>query len=190
MEALLNHLLDMPEDLGTYEPTIERAPLKHLIRDAINDRDLLKAKSKTVASMMQHGLEATIDEAEDTKAMQQFHRHIQQLPIEPQSLNSPAVVLKLTALLSEYDHEVVRDAAQMRTYITNRFLEESGPDKPAQVRMRALENLGKIDGVDLFTERSEVTIKTLPTESLEAKLHDKLKMLLPAEYAEILSENP
>jgi len=190
MESLLEHLIRMPEDLGTYEPTIERAPAKELIRDASSDRELIKAKAKTTATMLQHGLEATIDDAENDKALQQFHRHIQQLPIEPHTLNSPAVVLKLTALLSEYDHEVVQDAAQMRTYITNRLLEESGPDKPANVRMRALENLGKITGVDLFTERSEVTVKTITTENLEQRLHDRLRTLMPDEYRRIMEENP
>ena len=189
MGQLLEHLIDMPEDLGVFEPTIERAPLDHLLRPDVSEHELLKAKAQTVAAMFQHGLGATIDEQEETVAMQQFQRHIQQLPIEPHRVNTPAIVLKLTAMMSEYDFQVVRDAAQMRTYVTNRLLEESDPKMPASQRIKALDMLGKISGVDLFTERTEITIKTITTENLESKLHEKLRLLLPEEYSEIASEN-
>lgn len=190
MEQPLSHLLDLPEDEGAFEPLIERAPMSKLIRPAISDKEELRARAASAAEMFKHGLEATMDDEEELIARQQFNRHIQQLPLQTNTLSRPAIVLKLSALMSEYDYEVARDASQLRTYITNRLLEESDPKQPANVRMRALENLGKITGVDLFTERKEITVKSMPVESLEEKLHAKLKTLLPAEYAEILQENP
>lgn len=86
---------------------------------------------------------------------------------EPASaVQSSAVAVHLRTLMDEYDQQVVLNAAQMRTYITNRLIEESQAGKRHAIR--ALEMLGKISGVDLFTERSEVLIKTQPTEELQA----------------------
>ena len=188
MNNSLAHLLDMPDDLGAYEPLIERGVLEDLIHTPTSERALLMAKAKTVGVMLQYGLEATVDDEEETAALQQFNRSVQQLPISQAALNSPAIIMKLTALLSEYDYSVVRDAAQMRTYVTNRLVEESDPKMPAGQRLRALDMLGKINGVDLFTERTEITIKTQNTESLEARLHDRLRVLLPAEFDAIVAE--
>lgn len=189
MNTLLQHLIDLPDDLGAYEPLIERGDLADLIQTPSSERELIKAKAQTVGTMMQYGLEATLDDEEETLAVAQFNKTLQQIPVNQNALMSPGVVLKLTALLSEYDHEIVRDAAQMRAYVTNRLLEESDPKMPAGHRLRALDMLGKINGVDLFTERTEITIKQLPMESLESKLHDKLRVLLPEEYRAIEAEN-
>jgi hypothetical protein len=159
------------------------------MHQAKNDREDLHARVKTTAALLQHGLEASLDDEEEQTATKQFNRVIQQLPIQANTLNRPGIVLKLAAMMGEYDYEVVRDAAQMRQYVTNRLLEESDPKMPATQRLRALQLLGTITEVGLFTERTEVTVKTMPIESLEAKLHAKLQTLLPMEYTEILNES-
>lgn len=183
MDIPLENLLRLPDDYDPYEPAIERAPMERLLRRPASPHEELQAKAKTTAVLMNHGMQATINDREETTAMHQFNRHIQQLPIQTSTLNKPGIILKLTALMSEYDYQVVKDATQMRQYITNRLLEESKPDNPQ--RMRALELLGKITDVGLFTERTEVTVKTMPIENLEAALHDRLITLLPTEYEEV-----
>lgn len=155
--------------------------MREALRQPRTAREELKAKAETTAVLFAHGMRATIDDAEEQVANQEFHKSVQQLPLNTERANKPGIVLRLTAMLSEYDHQVVRDAAQMRLYVTNRLLEESESTKPANVRMRALENLGKITEVGLFTERSEITVKSMPVENLEAKLYDRLRMLLPNE---------
>jgi len=186
METPLQHLIELDEDIGAIEPLVERAPIRELIRGPRTAREEIKARAETAAMLLKHGMRATIDEKDEEVAMQQFNREIQQLPISTAGMQRPAVVLKLAALLSEYDHEVVKSAAQMRQYVTNRLLEESDPKQPASQRMKALHLLGQITEVGLFTERTEVTVKQLPADTLEAKLHEKLKILLPEEYSKIL----
>jgi hypothetical protein len=90
----------------------------------------------------------------------------------------PAVMLKLNALLDEYDYSLLEDAHRIRHYVANRLLEETEDPDP-RIRLRAYEMLGKITEVGLFTERSEVTIHHKPTEELEAILRDKLERLMP-----------
>jgi hypothetical protein len=71
----------------------------------------------------------------------------------------------------------VQSAVQIRTYVTNKLIEETtNPD--AKIRIRALELLGKVGDVGLFVERSEVTVKHKTTVELEASIKDRVAKLL------------
>ena len=52
-------------------------------------------------------------------------------------------------------------------------MESENPD--GKIRIRALELLGKMKDVGLFTDRIEITHKTKTDEELEAELHKKLE---------------
>lgn len=92
------------------------------------------------------------------------------------ALSTPQGAIKVQGILSEYDMEVVREAKQLRHYVTNRLVIESD-NMDARIRMKALELLGKISDVGLFSERTEVTITTKSTIELEDTLKAKLRKL-------------
>ena len=92
------------------------------------------------------------------------------------AVQNSATAVHLQALLSEYDVQIAKTAAQIRTFVTNSLLEEAAPG--AKNRIRALELLGKISEVGLFTERSEVTVKQHTTIELEQKVRDKIAALI------------
>lgn len=102
-------------------------------------------------------------------------------PIEVQR-SSTAVYLR--SLLAEYDHEVVETAVQIRQFVTNSLIEEAAPGN--KNRIRALELLGKISEVGLFTERTEITVRHQSADELETKVRDKLARLMgmPAQPVE------
>lgn len=104
-------------------------------------------------------------------------------------MTRPGAILKLEALLSEYDYEVVEDARRLRTYVTNRLLEESTGTN-AKDRLRALEMLGKISDVGLFTERSEVVITNRSEKDLESELRESLAALLDPRNVIDVTESP
>ena len=88
----------------------------------------------------------------------------------------PAVILQIDDSLREFSHAVVKNAVQIRHFVTNKLLLEAGnPD--ARVRIRALELLGKMSDVGLFTERSEVTVNHRSTDDLRKSLREKLDSL-------------
>ena len=65
---------------------------------------------------------------------------------------------------------------QLRHLVTNKLIIESeNPD--AKHRLRALELLGKISDVGLFTEKSEVTITHQTTDDIKESLRAKLEKL-------------
>lgn len=88
-------------------------------------------------------------------------------------LASPGTVVHLKAILSEYDKAVVESASQIRVFVTNKLLVETTSPDP-KVRLKALELLGKISDVGLFTEKTEITMRHRPTEELEQLLRERL----------------
>ena len=100
--------------------------------------------------------------------------------ISDDELANPGVLVHLGALLNEYDKTVVQSAHQLRTYITNRLLLESD-NKDPRIRMKALEMLGKISDVGLFTDKTEITMRHRPTEELEQLLRERLTKVIEAE---------
>jgi hypothetical protein len=102
--------------------------------------------------------------------------------VSDKDLAVPGVVAHLGALLSEYDRTVVKSASQLRTYVTNRLILESDNADP-RIRMKALEMLGKISDVGLFTDKTEITMRHRPTEELEQLLRERLTKVIEAEVA-------
>jgi hypothetical protein len=92
------------------------------------------------------------------------------------AVQNSATAVHLMALLSEYDVQIAKTAVQIRTFVTNSLIEEAAPG--AKNRIRALELLGKISEVGLFTERTEVTVKHQTTIELEQKVRDKIATLI------------
>lgn len=92
--------------------------------------------------------------------------------LAPQVPSSSGVARQLKALITEYDHQVIESNIQARNYIVNRLLELSDPagnTKPME-QLRALELMGKVSEIGLFTERLEVNINNKSTEELEKEL--------------------
>jgi hypothetical protein len=93
----------------------------------------------------------------------------------------PASLVAVHNILSEFSHSIVESAVQVRHLVTNKLIEETENPDP-RVRIRALELLGKISDVGLFSEKSEVTITHQTTDELREKLRSKLaKLVNPTE---------
>ena len=93
------------------------------------------------------------------------------------STATPAAVLLTQGILKEYSHAVVEHAVQLRHLVTNKLILETDNPDP-KIRIRALELLGKISDVGLFTERSEVVVTHQSSTELVERLRDKLNKLM------------
>jgi hypothetical protein len=93
------------------------------------------------------------------------------------ALSTPATVQHLYAMLSDYDHQVVEEAVQLRRFVTNKLIEDAGLSDPRH-RLKALELLGKISDVGLFSEKTEITVKNLSPDDLETQIKSKLYRIL------------
>lgn len=95
-------------------------------------------------------------------------------------LSSPGTVVQIKAILDEYDKVVVQSAQQIRTYVTNKLIEDSTHPDP-RIRIKCYELLGKISDVGLFTDKTEVTMRHRPTEELEQLLRERLAKTIELE---------
>ena len=115
-------------------------------------------------------------------ATTETENNLANVPLPPSNLYSTATAMKLAAILSEYDKQVVQDSFQLRTYITNKliFLSDSGDPK---TELRALELLGKTSDVGLFIDKSEVTVVHTSSSVLGETLKNKIQNILSRKYA-------
>jgi hypothetical protein len=80
----------------------------------------------------------------------------------------------LDKMLSEYDHELVNSAVRIREYVKNKLMIDS-ENMDGRIRIKALELLGKMKDVGLFTDRVEITHKNKSDEELEVELNKKIE---------------
>jgi hypothetical protein len=100
-----------------------------------------------------------------------------------EQVSTPAL-LQITKILNEFSVAVVQSSIQLRNMITNKLIIETENPDP-RVRIRALELLGKISDVGLFTDKREVTITTKSSDELRESLRSKLAKLVPHQHEEI-----
>jgi len=146
--------------------------------------DRLEALAKTVEELEKHGLDTTPTAEDEDVAATLLDAHAQD-PEKTQKMVTtkraatltPASIQMAAGIVKEFNHSVVDSALQLRHLVTNKLVIESENPDP-RVRMRALELLGKISDVGLFTEKSEVTITHQTTDDLKEKLREKLTKLV------------
>jgi hypothetical protein len=80
-------------------------------------------------------------------------------------------------MLVAYDWAFVEQAKELRGYAVSQILEETKhPD--AKIRLKALDMLGRVTEVALFTERVEVKKTDLTDAEIEAKIKDKINRFM------------
>jgi hypothetical protein len=100
-------------------------------------------------------------------------------------ITRPATYYAVNDILKEFSVKVVDNANQIRLLVTNNLILETA-NEDQKIRIRALELLGKITDVGLFTEKSEVTINQRSSkelvDSLRAKIH---KLMTPTDVVDV-----
>ena len=159
----------LPDDFESEEPTsfYEKA----------------KVSTATAKYLLDAGAKIPVSTSEELQAEKLF-KEITNPDVTPvlntenkQQLEIPAVVQKLTAMITEYDHQIIQDAVQVRRLVTNKLLEDAD-HADARHRLKALELLGKISDVGLFSEKTEITVKHLSPDDLETQIKSKLFKIL------------
>lgn len=135
--------------------------------------------ASTASLMSELGMPFEMTEEDEKKAQSLFRsvNTTKKTQNNPPDLYDAPVALRLTALLSEFDKAIVKDAIQARTYITNKLLDISSCGDPKH-ELRALELLGKMSDIAAFTEKSEITVTHKTSDDLRKAIEDKLKRLL------------
>jgi hypothetical protein len=143
-------------------------------------RQKAHALFETVQELIAHGADVKVTEEDKKKSHEIFAS--QQLP-SVKSL-TPGTIVNLEAILNEWDHEVLDVHRRLRNYVTNKMIMESVDPDPRQ-RMKALENLGKLAGVGIFSDRIDINVTHRTVKDIETDLAKTLEMYLgPVETIE------
>lgn len=128
-------------------------------------RDRAKAAVETIKEIVAVGGEVEITEDDRVKARGVAASNA---PLKISEKNAGSLV-HLEAILSEYDRDLLNASSRLRSYVTNKLLLET-IDEDARIRLKALELLGKVGSVGLFTEKVEVEMKVRSVEQVDEEL--------------------
>jgi hypothetical protein len=176
----------MFEHLLNFEPPVVEATGKDVSGlDRTTPEKILNAQVNTTKWLEQLGVEddaKIVKEAEAEAARRVFSAlatNVPPLEIKTQltQLKTPESVRHLVTMLSAYDWEFVEQAKQMRGMAVAKIIEETNhPD--ARIRLKAIEMLGRVTEVALFTDRIEVKKTDLTDAEIDKKLKEKLNKFM------------
>ncbi len=150
----------------------------------------MEAAATTAVELAEHGLEIEVTKEDQDNAAKLVAAYAEdpegtskKVTLKKAATLTPASLILTDSILKEFGQSVVESSLHIRHLVTNKLvLESENPD--ARIRMRALELLGKISDVGLFSEKSEVTITHQSTDDLREKLKGKLEKLVAGEVIE------
>jgi hypothetical protein len=190
---VLEHLLEIEYESEVLDaPADGFTPIKKI--DAV---ELLEGQIQTTDWLKELGAstdEEVLEHAQEEIARDAFKALVAN-PTEAkaalQKVTLPPAIQKIVGMLTAYDWAFVEQAKELRGMAVAKIVEETDhPD--ARVRLKALEMLGKVTEVGLFTERISVKKEDMSDDELDQKIRDKLAQLqktVDAEATEIENRN-
>ena len=173
---LLQHLITADE--ADYVPVPEAGQPDLTPLEKLSPAETLNAKIKTTdfLSSIVADDEEIISEASETRAVEAFGALVSNSPDAKDKileLQLPEEVRSSVAMLSQYQWQFVQQAEELRSMAVAKIVKETDhPD--ARIRLKALDMLGKVTEVALFTERVEVKKAEMSDEELEKRIREKL----------------
>lgn len=160
-----------------------------------------KAASETIRLLEQEGYECDLSDCEEDNMLAELIAEAYVLDAEDTSKQvteaafsdlSTHTVRQVNTILSTFGIMVAKRSEQIRNTVINKLLLLS-EDSDKRIQLRALENLGKIGDVGLFTERKDVHITHHSAEETQKALRERLielKQQADGTYAPDTSSNP
>jgi len=172
---VLDHLLDIE-----YEPEVLAAPEDDFVPlKKVKAPEVLESQIQTTDWLKSLGAatdDEVISQAEQAQATEAFAAAITGAPDAKTALTkitTPPAITKIVNMMTAYEWQFVEEAQRLRSMAVAKIIEEiDHPD--ARIRLKALELLGKVTEVGLFTERIEVKKTELSDMELDAKIKQKL----------------
>jgi hypothetical protein len=186
---MLDHLIDFSPPVDSYE----RKAVRGL--DASSPEEILNAQVKTTEWLESMGVDSdqkVLEKAQATAARKVFSALATAQPVaetkhQLTQLKTPEAVRHLVTMLSAYDWEFVEQAKELRGMAVAKILEETNhPD--ARIRLKALDMLGRVTEIGLFTERIEVKRSDLSDNEIDQKIKDKLNRFMGVTDAAVIED--
>ena len=186
---MLEHLVDFEP------PVMEHKPRATMPLEKASPQETLNAQVNTTAWLEKLGVDdddKALKEANAKAAQKVFTALSTNTPVaetkhQLTQIKTPEAVRHLVAMLSAYDWEFVEQAKNLRGMAVAKILEETNhPD--ARVRLKALDMLGRITEVALFTERVEIKKADMSDTEIDKKIKEKLNKFMGVVDVEDVTE--
>jgi hypothetical protein len=176
--ALLDHLSSTD-----FEPEVLDAPEEGFVPlSKLGTTQTLEAQIKTTDWLKELGAvddEEVITEAQQAEAREAFKGIITDPDHAKNNLvkiTTPPAIKQIVGMLTAYEWEFVEEAKRLRSMAVAKIVQETDhPD--ARIRLKALEMLGKVTEVSLFTDKIEIKKADLSDDELNEKIRQKLIQL-------------
>ena len=146
-------------------------------------RERAEAACNTIFELEKHGLDASPDDEANDVASTLLTAYAENIEKTSNTITSnrfseltPAAIVQTNAIVKEFGQVVAAHAAEIRNTVINKLVLET-ENADARIRIRALELLGKMTDVGLFTERKEITVTHQNADELRERLREKLEVL-------------
>ena len=179
---LLQHLVSAAE--ADFIPDITSDATSFTPLDPLTPAQTLNAQIKTsqwLASLAEED-EDIMDEAKQEKTTNAFNALVTADLNAKQKLlqlDLPEEIKSAVGMVTAYQWRFIEQAEQLRSMSVAKIVKETDhPD--ARIRLKALEMLGKVTEVALFTDRVQIKTDEISDEELDAKIKEKLSRYMGA----------
>lgn len=173
---LLQHLVSQQE--ADYIPDILADTPSFTPIDNATPAETLSAQHKTSewVRTLTDDDDEILNEAQQEKTAEAFNALVTSDPKAREKLlqlDLPAEIKTAVGMVTAYQWRFIEQAEELRSMSVAKIVKETDhPD--ARIRLKALELLGKVTEVALFTDRVHVKTDEMSDEELDAKIKEKL----------------
>ena len=178
----LQHLVSAAE--ADFIPDITSDVASFTSLDPLTPAETLSAQHKTSQWLKQLTDEddEILTEAQEEKTTEAFNALVTADPQAKQKLlqlDLPHEIKSAIGMVTAYQWKFIEQAEQLRSMSVSKIVKETDhPD--ARIRLKALEMLGKVTEVALFTDRVTIKTEDISDEELDAKIKEKLSRYMGA----------
>lgn len=172
----LEHLVTA--SAADYTPDLLQDQTPFTPLDPLTPAQTLNAQKKTSDWLAQFDDddEETLTQAQEDKVVDTFNALVKNDPRAKErllSLDLPEEIKSAVGMVTAYQWKFVEQAENLRSMAVSHIVKEvQHPD--ARIRLKALEMLGKVTEVALFTDRIAVKSEDVTDEELDARIKEKL----------------
>jgi len=176
VNLLLGHLVEANE--ADFIPVPETGKPSLTSLNKISPSETLNAQINTADWLKEitDADDTIVSKAQEAKAADAFSALITADPQAQQqllNLQIPEEIRATVAMVSAYQWRFIEQAEELRSMAVTKIVKETDhPD--ARIRLKALEMLGKVTEVALFTDRVSVKTEDITDEELEKRIKEKL----------------
>jgi hypothetical protein len=179
---LLRHLITAAE--ADFTPDLISGSSDFTPLAPLTPAQTLSAQNKTsdwLKSLVEDD-EEIMSQAQQEKTADAFNALVTSNPHAKEKLlqlDLPAEIKTAVGMVTAYQWKFVEQAEELRSMSVAKIVKETDhPD--AKVRLKALELLGKVTEVALFTDRVQIKTDEISDEELDAKIKEKLSRYMGA----------